>query len=196
MCTGHRLVATDGSTLSLPEEKSNRAFFGLPRCSRGQTAFPKLRISMLLELGMRAPFAWCSGPLQGIGAVTAKRTDIEYGAGRAIACRSGVYGLSLVVTGKHLLWRACGQPHFPVKEAYEYGSWRSVFRGKGIDNSCEVRVIDYTLKQEDAMVYSLVTTMLDPEEAPRMNLPHCTMNGGKSKRPMTRSKRKCWDQGL
>ncbi len=53
-----------------------------------------------------------------------------------------------------------------MKEAYEDGSWRSVFRGKDSDKSCEVRVIDYTLKQEDATVYRLVTTMLDPEEAP------------------------------
>jgi len=54
---GRRLVGIDGSTLRLPDEKGNRAFFGLPGCSRGQTAFPKLRISMLLELGTRAPFA-------------------------------------------------------------------------------------------------------------------------------------------
>ena len=69
-------------------------------------------------------------------------------------------------TGADLLWRARSQPHFPVKEAHEDGSWRSVFSGKGTDNTCEVRVIDYTLKQEDATVYRLVTTMLDPEEAP------------------------------
>ncbi len=61
---GRRLVGIDGSTLNLPDEKRNPEFFGLPGCSRGQTAFPKLRISMLLELGTRSPFAWCAAPIK------------------------------------------------------------------------------------------------------------------------------------
>jgi len=96
---GRRLVAIDGSTLSLPDEKRNRAFFGLPGCSRGQTAFPKMRISML-GVGHACTLFLVFGPLQGIGADTGKRAAIKYRPRHAYACRSGLYGLSLVVTGK------------------------------------------------------------------------------------------------
>ncbi|MCY4233894.1 MAG: hypothetical protein OXE59_09190, partial [Bacteroidetes bacterium] len=116
-----------------------------------------------LGIGHACTLCMVFGPLKGIGADTGKRTDIEYGAWHAIACKSNCTGFPLWLrakeTGADLLWRACSQPHFPVKEAHEYGSWRSVFRGKGIDNSCEVRVIDYMLKQEDATVYRLVTNL-------------------------------------
>jgi len=167
---GRRLVGIDGSTLSLPDEKGNREFFGLPGCSRGQTAFPKLRISMLLELGTRAPFAWCAGPYKESEQTQAKELLSNMGPGMLLLADRGYTGFPLWFrakkTGADLLWRARSQPQFPVKETYEDGSWRSVFRGKGTDNTCEVRVIDYTLKQEDATIYRLVTTMLDPKEAP------------------------------
>lgn len=167
---GRRLVGIDGSTLSLPDETRNRAFFGLPGCSRGQTAFPKLRISMFLELGTRAPFAWCAGPYKESEQTQANELVLNMGPGMLMLADRGYTGFPLWVraqkTGADLLWRARSRPSFPVKQTYEDGSWRSVFRGKGANEACEVRVIEYTLKQDDATVYRLVTTILDPDEAP------------------------------
>jgi len=125
---------------------------------------------MLLELGTRAPFAWCAGPYKESEQTQAKELLSNMGPGMLLLADRGYTGFPLWFrakkTGADLLWRARSQPQFPVKETYEDGSWRSVFRGKGTDNTCEVRVIDYTLKQEDATIYRLVTTMLDPKEAP------------------------------
>ena len=54
---GLRVAALDGTTLDLPDEKRNRETFGLPGASRGEAAFPKARLSMLLETGTRAALA-------------------------------------------------------------------------------------------------------------------------------------------
>ena len=167
---GRRLVGLDGSTLSVPDESGNRAFFGLPGASRGQAAFPKLRISVLLELGTRAPFAWRAGPYRESERVQANELIPHMGPGMLMLADRGYAGFPLwsraQKTGADLLWRARSRPGFPVKEAYADGSWRSVFKGKSGNEACTVRVIDYTLKEEDARVYRLVTTMLDPKEAP------------------------------
>ena len=61
---GLRLVAFDGSTLAVPDEQEKRAHFGLPGSARGSAGFPKLRLTVLMEVGTRAPFAWCWGPFR------------------------------------------------------------------------------------------------------------------------------------
>lgn len=66
--------------------------------------------------------------------------------------------------------RARSRPHFSLKEEYADGSWGSVFRVKRIKGECRVRVIDYCLREEDNKTYRLLTTMLDPEEAPAHEL--------------------------
>ena len=40
---GHRLMALDGVTLEMPDERGNAARFGYPGASRGAAAFPQLR---------------------------------------------------------------------------------------------------------------------------------------------------------
>ena len=57
-----RLVVIDGSSLSVPDEESNRRHFNLSGASRGQEDYPKLRLLVLMELGTQAPLAWCGGP--------------------------------------------------------------------------------------------------------------------------------------
>jgi len=107
-------VGIDGSTLSLPDKKGNREFFGLPGCSRGQTAFPKLRISMLLELGTRAPFAWYAGPYKESEQTQAKELLSSMGPGMLLLADRGYTGFPLWFrakkTGADLLWRARSQP--------------------------------------------------------------------------------------
>lgn len=128
---------------------------------------------MLLELGTRAPFAWYAGPYRVSEQTQAKELIRHMGPGMLMLADRGYTGFPMWLqakkTGADLLWRTRSHPSFPVKEAYTDGSWRSVFKGKG-KQACKVRVIDYTLKEENATVYRLVTTMLDPSEAPAEEL--------------------------
>lgn len=171
---GRRLVAFDGSTLNVPDEKGNREFFGLPSSSRGQAAFPKLRISTLVELGTRAPFAWRVGPYRESEQEQAKVLLRDVGPGMLVLADRGYTSFSLWSqahkTGADLLWRARSNPHFPLVEEHADGSWGSVFRLKRVKGKCTVRVIDYCIREEDNKVYRLLTTMLDPEEAPAREL--------------------------
>src|SRR5690606_15656936 len=57
-----RLVATDGSTLDVPDSAANRAHFGKPGASRGEAAFPQLRLVGLIETGTHSFFAASMGP--------------------------------------------------------------------------------------------------------------------------------------
>ena len=51
---GFRVAASDGTTPDRPDEVRNREAFGPQGASRGETVFPKARLSMLLETGARA----------------------------------------------------------------------------------------------------------------------------------------------
>ena len=96
---GRRVVAIDGSSLSVPDEEANRRHFGLPGASRGQAGYPKLRLSVLMELGTRAPLAWCGGPVVGIGDGTGRTAGAASRARHADACRPVLRRLSVMVTG-------------------------------------------------------------------------------------------------
>ena len=175
---GLRLVAFDGSTLNLPDEAGNRDTFGLPGGSRGDAAFPQLRVTTMVEVGTRAAFAWHAGPLSESEAEQAERLLPELGSGMLVLADRyyGGYPLWLraQATGAELLWRFKSNMKFPVEEKYADGSWRSVIRGSGRDRrksrgTLPVRVVTYRLEPEDA-VYTLVTTLLDPETAPAAEL--------------------------
>lgn len=57
-----RLVALDGTTLDVPDTAANRSHFGKPGASRGESAFPQLRMVGLLETGSHGFFAFAHGP--------------------------------------------------------------------------------------------------------------------------------------
>ena len=78
----HRLIAIDGSSLSVADEEATcRRHFGLPGASPGQAGFPTLRLPVLMEHGTRAPLAWCGGPWSEPEMEQAKRLvpDLEPG---------------------------------------------------------------------------------------------------------------------
>src|ERR687893_670561 len=51
-----RLVSLDGSCLDLADTEENRAAFGRPEASRGESAFPQLRFVALVENGTHVLF--------------------------------------------------------------------------------------------------------------------------------------------
>ena len=175
---GWRLVAFDGSTLNLPDEVRNREKFGLPASSRGDSAFPQARVTMMVELGTRAALAWTAGPFRESEAEQAERLLDEFSPGMLVLADRYYCGFPLwsraVETGADLLWRLRGNHAFPVHEALTDGSWRSVIRGSGRDRRKStgerpIRIIAYRFDGRDE-IYRLATTILDPEQAPAEEL--------------------------
>src|SRR5918911_4483702 len=59
---GWRLASLDGSCLDVADTEENRAEFGLPGASRGESAFPQLRLVALVENGTHVLFGARLGP--------------------------------------------------------------------------------------------------------------------------------------
>ena len=175
---GLRLVAFDGSSLNVADEENNREFFGLPGSSRGSSAFPQARVTAMVEVGTRAAFAWHAGPLAESEAEQAERLLAHLSPGMLVLADRYYCGFPLwsraVATGAELLWRVKSNMRFPVVEALDDGSWRSVLRGSGRDRrrsrgECPVRVISYRLDGSDE-TYVLATTLCDPVTTPAAEL--------------------------
>ena len=175
---GRRLMAVDESSLSVPDEEANRRHFGLPGASRGQAGFPKLRLSVLMELGTRAPLAWCGGPWSESEMKQAERlvTHLEPGMLMLADRYDGGFPLWSAAQdrGANLLWRVKSNQAFPVHGSFPDGSWSSVINGSGKDRRRRrgqraVRVVHYLMPGlEEA--FTLITTLLDPEQAPAAEL--------------------------
>ncbi|HEU4411781.1 MAG TPA: IS4 family transposase [Polyangiaceae bacterium] len=50
---GRRLLGLDGTSLRAPDSRANREWFGLHRARLGESAYPLLRLVLLVELGTR-----------------------------------------------------------------------------------------------------------------------------------------------
>jgi hypothetical protein len=81
-------------------------------------------------------------------------------------------------TGAELLWRCASTRQLPVQRVLDDGSFLSVMRPSGVgraqaaEQAITVRVIEYALPGlDDAQPrYRLLTTLLDPQRAPAMEL--------------------------
>ena len=175
---GLRLVAFDGSSLNLPDEARNREAFGLPGSSRGSAAFPQARVTAMVELGTHAAFAWHAGPLAESEAEQAERLLGHLSSGMLVLADRCYAGFPLwsraAATGADLLWRFKGNMKFPVAEALDDGSWRSVIRGSGRDRrrsrgELPVRIVAYRIEGGDETTM-LATTLLDHRAAPAAEL--------------------------
>ena len=175
---GLRLVAFDGSTLALPDERENRSHFGLPGTSRGSAGFPKLRLTVLMEVGTRVPIAWCGGPFRETEMAQAEQLVAHLEPGMLLLADRYYCGFPLwsqsVASGAELLWRVKSNMRFPALEHFPDGSWRSVLVGSGKDRrasrgECPVRVFTYRLAGVEES-FTLATTLLDPAEAPAAEL--------------------------
>ena len=173
-----RLAAIDGSTLDLPDEPSNREYFGVPGASRGKAAFPKLRFVALLEIGTHAIFAAAHGVYKDHENILAKKVlsslkaDMLLLADRGFGCYP--FYREAVKTGADLLFRVRGVMKFARLTVFDDGSYLSKLypspdeRRKEI-NGITVRVIEYRLKGGTEK-YVLITSILDPALAPAAEL--------------------------
>ena len=176
-----RLVSLDGSTLDVADQAANRQEFGYPGASRGASAFPQLRFVSLLENGTQVLFGSRLGP-QATGEITlAKQVLAALEKDMLCLADRNFVGYPLwrqaSETGAQLLWRAKKHLRLEVLERFADGSYRSAIYASERDRRkrrgpLEVRVIEYCLEgiKGAEPFYRLVTTVLDPGEAPAQEL--------------------------
>ena len=178
---GLRVMALDGSCMDVADERANAAFFGYPTATRGQSAFPQARLLGMVECGTHAIVAaGIAAYARSEKAMAAEllpgwlRKDMLMMADRgfysfklwAIACDSGAA----------LLWRVSSTIKLAAQQVLPDGSYLStVFdsQDSARRHGRTVRVIEYTLHDSAVPTqdsYRLVTTLLDPEQAPGQEL--------------------------
>lgn len=179
-----RIMSLDGTTLDIADTEENARAFGRPKSSRGvnQTgAFPQLRLLGLVETGTHVI---CGARLGSYGeSEVALATELLSDLGPDMLCLAdrGFLGFDLwqqaAGTGAALLWRASRSLKLPVLESLPDGSYRSELRWNPQCSSEDrtpvpVRVIRYTLPgvPDAEAEYRLVTTILEPDEAPALEL--------------------------
>ncbi|MGH3811095.1 MAG: IS4 family transposase [Pseudonocardiaceae bacterium] len=174
-----RLVAVDGTTLDLADTSANDGFFGRPGSGRGVGAFPQARVVALAECGTHTVFSTAVGPLSVSEPVLSRQLLTELRSGMLLLADRGFYGFELWqaarATGADLLWRMRKSAALPVVQVLADGSYLSTVHTerdrKSRRNPVVVRVIEYTLAHTgDAGVYRLLTTLLDPEQAPAKDM--------------------------
>jgi hypothetical protein len=179
---GRRLVAIDGTCLDVADTPVNEVFFGRPGVNKGEkSAFPQARLLAVAECGTHAIFAATIGEYR-----SAESTMVEDLLGALstemlLLADRGFFSYALwriaSGTGCDLLWRVSTGRNGPAPvhvEDLPDGSWLAHLRSSQKPHSEPMlaRIIDYTLDdgRENPIVYRLVTTMLDPIEAPAADL--------------------------
>lgn len=177
-----RLVSLDGTTLDVADRPRNEAAFGRPGANRGKSGFPQIRFVTLAETGTHVLFGARQGPY-GRSETKLAREVLEDSLASDMLCLADrqFYGYDLwkraASTGADLLWRLSKNLVFPCIQRLEDGSYLSKAYPSPQDRKQDrrgvpVRVIEYQLEGvEDAEpLYRLLTTLLDPDEAPAPEL--------------------------
>jgi hypothetical protein len=176
-----RLISLDGSTLDTADTEENEKAFGRPGASRGSSAFPKIRFVALLENGTHVLWAARMGRYA--------TDEITLAQAVVPALRKGMLCLAdrffpsyplwqmAVRSGADLLWRARRNARLDLDRRLPDGSYLSRIYASTSDRRNQrkgivVRVINYRLKDVKGAepIYRLITTILDPAEAPAKEL--------------------------
>jgi hypothetical protein len=172
-----RLVSLDGSTLEVADEKENVQAFGRPSASGGTSAYPQIRFVSLVENGTHVLWGTRLGDYATGEITLAQEVIVSLQKGMLCLADRNFFGFALWnqarARGADLLWRVKKNLRLPVEKPLPDGSYRSRIyasekdRRHGTDGVV-VRVIDYRLEgvADAEPLYRLVTTILDPSDAP------------------------------
>lgn len=174
---GHHLVVLDGSTLALQDTASNDEAFGRSRNQHGPAAWPQARFVVLAEAGTHLIFRAELGGYRDSEVTLAGKVLPGLRPGMLCLADRLFPGLALwkqaAATGAHLLWRAKTGLRLERVETLADGSWlarwKTSTRGREDARGVLVRVVEYRL-QGGGEVYRLLTSLLDPQEAPATEL--------------------------
>lgn len=173
-----RVVSLDGTTLCTLDTAENEKRFGRPAASRGRSAWPQVRLVALLENGTRVLFAAALDAYRVAEAVLARRILGRLEPGMLCLADRGFYSYSLwtaaAATGADLLWRVQKGIRLPELQRLADGSYLSEVRPRGRGrkrDSITVRVVSFTVTlQGRSEAYRVITTILDPLQAPALDL--------------------------
>jgi hypothetical protein len=180
---GLRLTVVDGSTMDVADSKANRDAFDGPSNAGGPGAFPQVRLVAHAECGTKALLDAAFDGYRVAETTLAARLLPSFGPGMLVMADRQFLGWRLwrdaAATGAHLLWRASASFALPVGESLSDGSYLSQLTPprKRDGPPIPVRVIEYTVSTADehgvehSELFCLVTTMLDPDEAPIEEIP-------------------------
>ena len=172
-----RVMALDGSSMDVADERANAEFFGYPGASRGDSAFPQARLLGLVECGTHVVVAADIAPYaRSEKAMAAEALPQWLTEDMLVLADRGLYSFKLwqmaCSTSAALLWRVASTLKLPVQRRLADGSYlSSVFdsEDRARQNRREVRVIEYGLTDSAAPgpdSYRLITNLLDCEQAP------------------------------
>jgi hypothetical protein len=176
-----RLVSVDGSTMDVADNQDNEKAFGRPAASRGSSAYPQVRFVSLVENGTHVLFGTRLGGYHEGEITLAHKVLPSLKKGMLCLGDRNFFGFDLWkkarATGADLLWRVKKNLRLPCEERLSDGSYLSTIyrsdkdRRRGV-NGVRVRVIEYTLEGivDAEPVYRLVTSILDPDQAPAKEL--------------------------
>ena len=188
-CCGLRIVSMDGSVTDVPDSKENDAFFGRPSNQSRDGAFAQVRWVVAAESG--------TGSLLGaaMGGYRTAEQPLARDLLRQECFRPGMLVLAdrkflswslardFLATGAHILWRASASFALKPVKVLQDGTYLAELKPprKSDGPPVTVRVIEYTVHTAPAAggeegtseVFALVTSLLDVEEYPALDLACC-----------------------
>jgi hypothetical protein len=176
-----RLVSLDGSCLDVADTEANRAAFGVPGSSRGETAFPQLRLAALVENGTHVLFGTRLGCYAAGETTLARAALAALRPGMLCLADRQFFGHALwqaaADTGADLLWRVKHNLRLPREAVLADGSYLTTVYPSDKDRrhrrgGIRARVVEYRLEgiTDAEPLYRVVTTVLDPRRAPAAEL--------------------------
>jgi Insertion element 4 transposase N-terminal/Transposase DDE domain len=188
---GLRLVAIDGSNFDLPDEASNEAEFGRPNSISGISGFPQAKCVALVECATHAILAATLGAYKTAEWSLCQAILPSLSSDMLCLADRGFAGYArwkeAAASGAQLLWRAKSNAQLPVLQRLPDGSFLSALYPDETSHrngrkAISVRVIEYSLPELKAAPgsqpqpqaqphrYRLLTSLLDPTQAPALQL--------------------------
>jgi Insertion element 4 transposase N-terminal/Transposase DDE domain len=179
---GLRLMAMDGSRLELADEVDVATAFGRPGSRTGVAGYPQAQCVVLVECSTHAIVAAELGPYRGDEWELCQWLLGALEPGMLLLADRGFNGFEhwqqALASGAQLLWRATESRLLPVEQLLPDGSYLSRIEPTGVGKAAaaaqalQVRVIEYRLPgvPDAAPRYRLMTSLLDPVQAPALEL--------------------------
>ena len=188
-CCGLRVVSVDGSTTDVPDSTANDEFFGRPSNQSRDGAFPQVRWLAAAESGTGSLLGAAIGPYR--ASEQALAADLLeqgcFGPGMLVLADrkflSWALARAFLATGAHILWRASASFALKPVKVLADGTYLAELKPprKSDGPAVTVRVIEYSVltapegsaDEEESELFCLVTSLLDPERYPALDLACC-----------------------
>jgi hypothetical protein len=175
-----RLLSMDGTLLDVPDSDENAAAY--TRSSNGSrpAPYPQVRLLALAECGTLSLLGAVFDSFAVGERTLARRLLPLLSPGVLLMADRGFPAYDLCTAaaarGAQLLWRVSESFHLPLREVLPDGTYLSELRGRRRSERMPVRVIEYTVTtttlrpdgatEETSELFCLITTLLDPAQAP------------------------------